>query len=487
MPGRQDDSEKELERQYELLTDYDRLLGLTVDPLERERYKYNREIVQENIDLLEKGLAGLPGAQVLTAEELLRETVTRKNLKLEGGQQWNFEKLEVRGDLIQAQSNSGIISMGKMGDVSIHHHYPGEPQSVYLTPPPAPDKFGGRDEELQELKALIKKEDAVVLTAMRGLGGIGKTTLAKKVANDLFYRSDEKIFKAVLWKEIKPKPNPLKLLLDWAYLVDPFFLYKDQSLEQLTLQVKGMLESWIAKNAKLDNIGGVLVVFDDVWDDGLEAVRLLRQACPNEALVLITTRSGKVGPLLSAQEMRLDQLEPAKGVKLLLEYIPDGDPQVLWRLAEVLGGHPLAMTLAAKRVLMTDKLLQPQKLVRYIEQYSKGLPAGTPFGELDLELGEDREDNLTKALYYSYAELNPDEQEFFQSLGILPYNAPFDEAMLVDLWGLTPEQLEKPCERLRLLSLLDLDEVSIKNHGGIWYRQHPLVQSYARALLSKEL
>jgi hypothetical protein len=351
------------------------------------------------------------------------------------------------------------------------------------SPPPAPEQFGGRDDELLDLKNRMKAGEAIALTAVKGLGGIGKTTVARQLASDLYYKPEEKIFQAVLWKEVKRKPDPLRLLLDWAYSVEPAFLYKDQSKEQLVQQVKAMLENLIAESC--GQAGRTLVVFDDVWDDGIEAVRLLKQACPNGATILITTRSGKVGPLLAAHEMSLDKLDPARGVKLLLEYLPNADPAALWKLAEVLGGHPLAMTIAAKRVRLEPEHQQAEALLDHIAEYDKGLPAGTSFAELELELGEEKEDNLTRALYYSYAELDPHEQSYFRKLGILPYNAPFNDGMLVAIWKLGPEEVKKPCKRLRLLSLLDSDEMLVKSKGGNWYHQHPLVQSYARALLKQ--
>lgn len=349
-------------------------------------------------------------------------------------------------------------------------------------PPPAPEQFGGRDQELIDLKNRMKTGQPVALTAMRGLGGIGKTTLARQLASDLFNNTDEKLFQAVLWKEIKRKPEPLKLLLSWAYLADPAFLYKEQPPEQLAQQVKFMLENWIVESC---GRGRTLVVFDDVWDDGIEAVRLLRQACPANSTVLITTRTGRIAALLSAQEISLDKLDPDRGVELLIEYLPDADPGALRKLAEVLGGHPLAMTIAAKRVRLEESYQQGQALLEHIAEYESGLPAGTSFAQLDLELGEEKEDNLTKALYFSYAELNSLEQGYFRKLGILPYNAPFNDGMLVAIWKLSPEQVKKPCKRLRLLSLLDSDEQLIKTRGGNWYHQHPLVQSYAKALLQQ--
>jgi hypothetical protein len=351
------------------------------------------------------------------------------------------------------------------------------------SPPPAPEQFGGRDDELLDLKNRMKAGEAIALTAVKGLGGIGKTTVARQLASDLYYKPDEKIFQAVLWKEVKRKPDPLRLLLDWAYSVEPAFLYKDQSQEQLVQQVKAMLENLIAESC--GQASRTLVVFDDVWDDGIEAVRLLKQACPNGATVLITTRSGKVGVMLAAQEYSLDKLDPDRGVKLLLEYLPDADPVALRQLAVVLDGHPLAMTIAAKRVRLKAKHRQAEALLEHIAEYEKGLPAGTSFAELKLELSEEKEDNLTKALYFSYAELNLQEQGYFRKLGILPYNAPFDDGMLVAIWKLEAKEVEEPCDRLRLLSLLDSDEMLIKSKGGNWYRQHPLVQSYARALLKQ--
>ncbi len=394
--------------------------------------------------------------------------------------QWNTSPLS----LIPAQTLPFLPSQSGTDINPLHIAVTTRPRRSCPTPPAAPAQFGGRDEELVDLKTRLKAGQFVALTAIRGLGGIGKTTLALKTAHDLYYNLDEKIYRAVIWKEIKRNPNPLKQLLDWAYLTEPTFLYQNQAPEQLAQQVRTMLEHWINESCAAEKNGRTLVVLDDVWDDGLETVRLLKQACPVGADVLITTRTAKLARLLVAHEVSLEKLDPDRGVKLLLEYLPEMDHDALKKLSEVLDGHPLALAIAAKRVLMEEEHRRSAALLTHINEYKIGLPAGTPFARLELDLGEEKEENLTKALYYSYAELNEQEQSYFRRLGILPYFAPFDVGMLVAIWEVSEAEVKKPCDRLRLLSLLDTDTVSIEQYGGNWYRQHPLVQSYARALLS---
>jgi tetratricopeptide (TPR) repeat protein len=350
---------------------------------------------------------------------------------------------------------------------SSHHNY-------YNSGIIKPDFFGGMEEELEELKKLIIEGHDVSIRAVRGMGGIGKTTLARCLAYDL-ENDPHQYFQVVRWLYIGQKPDKVKSLSDLARIARDEFIYQGQAPEELARLVK----NWMDATFK----GRTLFVFDDVWEDGIEAVRLLKQACPNRATILITTRSGSVGMVLAAQEYSLDKLDPDRGVKLLLEYLPNADPAGLWKLAEVLGGHPLAMTIAAKQVYLEPEHQQAEALLKHIAEYDKSLPSGTSFTELELDLDEEKKTNLTKALYYSYAALNEQEQSCFRKLGLLPYNAPFNDGMLIAIWKLGPEEIKKPCDRLRLLSLLDIDDSLVKSKGGNWYRQHPLVQSYARALL----
>jgi hypothetical protein len=409
------------------------------------------------------------------------------------------------GDYVDAKEAQTIVNR-PIGNVYINSNTNNSTTTKtgrLISPPPAPEKFGGRDEELLDLKTRLRAGQDVALTAVRGLGGIGKTAVARQLAHDLFYNPDEKLFQAVLWKEIKRRPDPLRLLLDWAYMIEPAFIYnKDLDTSQLALIVKAMLENLITEkvasvtadqfpNSATSShsaapFSNTLIIFDDVWDDGLEAVKLLRQACPEGAAILITTRSGRIAPLISANEVFLDKLEPEHSVNLLLQYLPDTDPALLKQLAIVLGGHPLAMSLAAKRLLLQPKQAQATILKQHLEEYKEGLPIGAAFSELELEQGEEKEENLTTALYYSYSELNAQEQDLFKALGVLPSNVSFDNKMLKVIWNLkSDDQVQKTFNRLRLLSLLDIDAVMMTERGGQggWYRQHPLVQSYARALL----
>ncbi|NWJ98052.1 MAG: tetratricopeptide repeat protein, partial [Chloroflexi bacterium] len=364
-------------------------------------------------------------------------------------------------------------------------------QRTCPTPPPAPDHFGGRDVPLADLKQRLKDGKFTAITAVHGLGGIGKTTLAKKLANDLFY--DEQTFRAVLWADLTRNPDPLSLLISWANYADPAFVPGDKPLHQVALQVKSLLESVIGEQCQTCPSHRVLVVLDDVWESGKEAVRLLRSACPNGSTLLLTTRNEGLGYDLGANMTSLDRLTKAEGIELLQEYLPDAEPELLGKLSEVLGGHPLALTLAARRV-QKKKVNRARALAEQLAEYERKLPALTNFNSLQLDQGQSREDNLSLVLSYSYAELEEAEQARFRALGVLVYDQPFDLGLLGAIWNLSSEDeegenralIEGYCEGLCLRGLLEVYEGVSSEDGNSWYRQHPLLQAYARALLLQD-
>ncbi len=420
--------DKNIKEAYEVISESESMLLLSESPKERIRLKRDIEDTREQIAQFEAEL----------------------------------EKLEAA---------SGGKSSGGGGG--------GGPQRLCPTPPAAPDNFGGRADDLAEMKARLKATKSTSLISIQGLGGIGKTTLARQLAHDLFY--EDRVFRAVLWADITLNPNPLSLLVSWAAYADDTFTPGNQPLPQLARQVKSMLEALIKEACEECDPSRVLVVMDDVWDTGIDTVRLLREACPVDSTVMLTSRSNALAIRLGAQNLALSRLATDEGVHLLQTYMPSADPIGLAQLTEVLGGHPLALALAAKRIL--SKANPTKALTEQVEAYRSGLASGADFSKLKLEQGEGREDNLTLALSYSLSELGPDDQARFRALGVLAYNQPFSLDLLADLWDVDPSDVEDYCDHLRLLSLLDVDTGTSSNYGDGWYRQHPLLQSYALALL----
>jgi tetratricopeptide (TPR) repeat protein len=236
-----------------------------------------------------------------------------------------------------------------------------------------------------------------------------------------------------------------------------------------------------------------------VWPDDHAAFRANWTRCdrplsslfmPGTTVSCIATRIPSthltLGTLYTHRFSHSPNLTPLKRMKagesaaLLLEYLKQADKENLKRLGKALGGHPLSMELAARRIKKEagrDDL--KTTLARCILDYEHGIPLGVPFADLKLEHGDEKDDNLTKSLYHSYETLGDDAKRRFRALGILAYDEAFDVPLLTALWrSENHEKTSEYCDELRLLSLLE----SVPNRAG-WYRQHPLLRSYARALL----
>jgi hypothetical protein len=330
--------------------------------------------------------------------------------------------VEAERDVIQVGVNRGIINTGTMGDVSINYV---KRERACPRPNSRPLVFGGRERELGELKEWLRRGQTM---AVQGLGGIGKTTLAYEAAYQL---CEEGVFGSVLSSSLTREPNALVLLVDWAQYADPEFSPVNIPLRQLPLRVKALLEDLLAEKCQ----GRTLVVLDDIWENGVAAARLLLEACPGKATVLMTSRSEGVARSLKGRLYRLARLDEESGVHLLKEYFKgvfeEAEENRLRELTRVLGGHCLALSLAARRILKRSN--RAKALEQHLAEYQKQLPALTEFGELKLDQGEERDDNLTVVLSYSYEDLSEEEKVHFRVLGTLAYDQPFGTGILAAL------------------------------------------------------
>jgi tetratricopeptide (TPR) repeat protein len=364
------------------------------------------------------------------------------------------------------------------GGVTITKALPPSPPTC-PTPKPPPDHFGGRGAALNDLKALVGREATVAITALHGLGGIGKTTLARQLAYDL-YQSRQ--CRAILWAEVTASPDPRSVLQEWGQYADYRYATPDLPIQQIAQQVKAMLDKAIpAACAECDG-NRVLVVFDNVWDSSREAVTLLREACPQGSVVLITTRSANVAIDLGARPKALDRLKREEGIDLLRSYlsdVDDVDEGALGDLSDVLGGHALALTIAVKRVQKKSNL--NKAISEHLDAYRTGVAQGDLSG-LTLGTGENSEQSVALALSYSYDDLSGDDRRCFRALGVLAPDVPFDLNLLAAIWATTAEQTEQFADTLRLRSLIEADT----KRGEGWHQQHPLLRGYALKLLKKE-
>ncbi|KAF6161980.1 hypothetical protein GIB67_020036 [Kingdonia uniflora] len=139
------------------------------------------------------------------------------------------------------------------------------------------DNFIGLDKSIDILLKELMEERRLCVVSIVGIGGLGKTTLDKKVYNHIDVKRD---FNCHAWVFISQKFERKTLL----YQISKQFGYEaDQSMEESDLVVK--LRTFL-ENKKY------FLVLDDTWSE--DAWSILKVAFPNGkrgSKVLLTTRS----------------------------------------------------------------------------------------------------------------------------------------------------------------------------------------------------
>lgn len=314
-------------------------------------------------------------------------------------------------------------------------------------------------------------------TAVYGLGGIGKSTLAAALALDCKIRRHFK--DGVLWVEVGQTPTITAL----QQTIGVFFGDARENYQQEDTAKFALSAAVQGKQA--------LIILDDVWDHKLvERFPITGTACR----LLITTRSGQLARLVEGADIRLNVLTPEEGAQLIAGRA-GGDPTDAryQAITRKLGGHTLAVALAAAQ-LANGHADDADDLLRLLDKRMRG---EEPFKDLVLK-EEDKDQNLALSLSLSYEALTPDLQRRFRALGIFPVESTFNRALLAAIWGdEDADDARTPLKTLEGAGLIepaadetvsatgDSDSEAPPPSKIAYYQQHGLLRAYACALLMK--
>jgi hypothetical protein len=339
--------------------------------------------------------------------------------------------------------------------------------------PPLPAHYVRRPQEEQRLEHdLLRQDDGpgVVVSAVFGLGGIGKSTLASAVVQSRPVQ--ERFRDGVLWVTLGQEPELLALLGQWIRdLGDHEFRAVDERA------ASGRLRQLLQERA-------VLLVVDDPWQS--KHVEQFRVGGPRCRL-LVTTRRARIADDLGALAHELDVLNPDQAVQLLATRLKrpleEQERKLARRLAEAVGRLPLALELAAVRL---GRKVSWEDLLQGLEREVAALEALDDPAERWKKKGKRQ---LEASLQLSLRALHAEAEEAYRCfvwLGVLPDDTTLAAPMASAMWDLAePDEADGLLEFLWGEALLQ-PAAAVRMSGREWraYRVHDLLHDCARRLLA---
>ncbi|MFD4674541.1 BTAD domain-containing putative transcriptional regulator [Lentzea sp. NPDC058450] len=308
--------------------------------------------------------------------------------------------------------------------------------------------FAGRGEHLDEIIAAVPS-GCVAITAIDGMAGIGKTTLAVRAAHRLAGRfPDAQLFVDLhsYTEGVEPRTPSDALLALLTALGVP--------AQDIPDGLDARSARWRAEMAHRK----ALVVLDNAG-----SASQVRPLLPGTGLVLVTSRRRLVD-LDAAHTISLDVLSEEDSLTLLASIAGRQVGDSAREIVRLCGHLPLAVRIVGAR-WRTRPAWSAQDLVRRLSSHRL----------TELAAGER---SVAGAFSLSYQQLTADQQRLFRLLG-LHTGEDWDAhlaAAVIDSTRATAERL--------LEELLDAHLVQQKENGR--YRFHDLLADHAKALVRPE-
>ncbi|MEV4054995.1 tetratricopeptide repeat protein [Amycolatopsis sp. NPDC049688] len=298
-----------------------------------------------------------------------------------------------------------VVQAGSIGGVHLHPA-PAPELPVPRQLPVLPDGFAGRSAQLGELDRLLAgdRAEAVVISAIDGAAGIGKTTLALRWSHQAAERfPDGQLY--VNLRGFEPVAAPVAATEALRGFLAALRVPADAIPADEEAQ-SALYRSILAGRR-------VLVLLDNARDAA--QVRPLLPGSPTCA-VLVTSRNRLAGLVArdGAHLVNLDVLPPAEARALLAHRLGAGrvaaEPDAIASLIRSCGGFPLALAIAAARAALNPGL-PVRDLADELADEDGRLTA--------LDAGEPHTD-LESVFSWSYRSLTPDAASLFRRLGTQP-------------------------------------------------------------------
>jgi tetratricopeptide (TPR) repeat protein len=371
--------------------------------------------------------------------------------------------------------------------------------------PPLPSHFTGRADLRAQLKSLLTANTGLVI-ALHGMGGVGKTALARQLAEELRPHFPGGIFWADLptthgniasifrdWSRVWPADElaevaiatPSSALRDWSQTGQA--VLAEQDATTLSQIMRDLLTGRCTK------VGRLLVVMNDVRSAWLRQAKLLKQSLPDQVSLVLTTRDDILARELGArfwdEVYHLDKLTVEEALALLSAYagpaLVERETQTAAALLARLGYLPLALKLAGYWLAQYSRKYRRPIAVLDKKLTERGL------GGLDEELDwlQEEQMGLFATFSFTYDEaLDAELQRLFRGLALFASEA-FRLSAVAGVLGLRPAWASMMLDKLVGLALLTWQktqtEVEDEEDIDRVYLIHPLLKQYSLFLLEK--
>ncbi|MEM9815535.1 MAG: NB-ARC domain-containing protein, partial [Cyanobacteria bacterium P01_D01_bin.6] len=326
-----------------------------------------------------------------------------------------------------------------------------------------------RPEHFDAVKSMLLDESTpgtLVISAIYGMGGIGKSVLAAALVQDSEIQM--RFPDGVLWVTLGQQPDMLSMVNLWIRELGDYD-YKPTTLDAASLHLRTLLAD---KQA--------LLVVDDVWNpEHVKPFRIGGAGC----CVLVTTRQTQI---TGAKRYDLDLMTPQQSLELLTQCLQhdlsDAEQAQAEAFAKEVGYLPLALELAAARV---EEGFSWEDLLNAFRSEMDALEA---LDDSDVEMISDEATRKQYSLIASFnltlKLLSPQKLAKFTWLGILPEDVTLTQQMAATLWDMNIATANKTLIEFRKRALL-LSQAQRSGEKPT-YRIHDLVHDLAKTLLTHE-
>src|ERR1039458_4834768 len=326
-----------------------------------------------------------------------------------------------------------------------------------VTAPPLPGNYLARPEALEGLRNAVMKDGpgpSIALTALRGMGGIGKTVLAQALSQDEVIQ--EAFPDGVAWttagKEVSISLTVRMQEVRRALGDTPA---RDETELECIHRYRTLLQDKAA-----------LVIVDDVWRRADVEPYL---ATSRRSRILFTTRDSRIAAAVYAAEHPADLLTAEQALALLARSAgcaPEALPSESGELVRECGRLPLAVSMIGAMLRGKPRAYWSHVLATLRRADLDKIRAQFPhYPHTD----------LLRAIQVSVDALDGATRERYLALAVLLEDMPAAPAVQQTLWGVDQGDALETAEQFVSLSLAQRDDDS----GGI--RLHDLQLDYVRA------